>query len=146
MSDIRWTFDDQYYPDEPGPEVKAQVQGWLAEWVKSGDPQLIEKCRRVCGPSCHEWFEAMYADAKIARTKEDMKSQAVQSVPTPSPSSTAEVSPFKLRRRLWGRPADPLKAIAAKAVKLADVGATPEAERLAAETPTPALFCAGSTT
>jgi putative DNA primase/helicase len=175
MSDIRWTVDDQYYPDEPGPEVKAQVQGWLAEWVKSGDPQLIEKCRRVCSLSGHEWFEAMYADAKIARTKEEMKSQGVQSVlasagqsaanlvatgvsplaragiaegatspqGTPSPSATAEVSPFKLRRRLWGLPADPLKAIAAKAVKLADVGAALEAERLAAETPPPApFFCA----
>jgi hypothetical protein len=70
-------IDDQYYPDEPGPEVKAQVQGWLAEWVKSDDSQLIEKCRQVCSPTGHEWFEAMYADAKIARTKEEMKSQAV---------------------------------------------------------------------
>jgi hypothetical protein len=78
MSDVKWTIDDQYYPDEPGPEVKAQVQAWLAGWVKSGDPGLIEKFRRVCGPSGHEWFEAVYADAKIARTKEEMKSSTAE--------------------------------------------------------------------
>jgi hypothetical protein len=61
-----WTVNNQRHA-EPSPEIKAQVQGFLAEYVKTGDPRLIEKGRLLCGLAGHEWFEAVLVEAKRAR-------------------------------------------------------------------------------
>ena len=44
-----WTIDDQCYPKELGPEVLAQVQRCLAEYVRTGDEGLIGEGRKRVG-------------------------------------------------------------------------------------------------
>jgi hypothetical protein len=73
-----WTIDDQCYPEELGPEVKAQLHGFLAEYVTTGDQGLIEKGRKLVGRA--PWFEAMVVDAERARHRRS-RFQVVPNLP-----------------------------------------------------------------
>ena len=72
-----WTIDDQCYPEELGPEILAQVQMCLAEYVRTGDEGQIGEGRKRVGPQGRVWFEAAVADAIRARHRRE-RSQAVR--------------------------------------------------------------------
>jgi hypothetical protein len=79
----------------PEPEVEAEVQALLENWIVTGQQRLVEEARLLAGPA--EWFEARLAVAKVARRKQEMKvmpsAVQVHSMPVPGAAGkAAEVS------------------------------------------------------